>query len=382
MSSMHLRIHLVLISQFLLPFQIRANSPQLCYYANDTLASDDIIPCYTSVTSDHYSCCKVGDKCLRHNACYSLDFGVTYQYGCTDSTFQDSHCPSKCNLDTERSPWVGLVFCNGARATPKNMWICHHPDNCGGRTDCAEGNWEPGLQKLWDTTCENIINEPPYVAFEESSTLSDIAALPVKTELSKWWVDHADRTMITTSSLLATSVIAESPTTPTMTSATASTAPRKISSLTDLIPTPTIPATTNKKPTSTTLGIGVGLGNPILLALIALSIFYLRRHRKKHKAALTALPASSDEYPPEKQDVHASHVHHAELDGTPIFESPGSPHPSELQGSTAMTTPAACQSPFASPETVQTGFGGGHSAQCGGVVGERGNGVKVHEMPC
>ncbi|KAF2708866.1 hypothetical protein K504DRAFT_290526 [Pleomassaria siparia CBS 279.74] len=75
---------------------------QRCFYDKDQLAPDYIIPCYTGWGNAHFSCCKVGNKCLEHNACYDSDTGNTYQYGCTDETYQDPSCPQKCDLDRSK----------------------------------------------------------------------------------------------------------------------------------------------------------------------------------------------------------------------------------------------------------------------------------------
>jgi hypothetical protein len=100
------------------------STPQLCYSDIDKLAPDYIAPCWTSNKTPHYSCCKAGNKCLKHNACYDGETGVTYQYGCTDPTFKDEHCPQKCNLDRDISRWVGLVYCDGQNGMPDKTWVC------------------------------------------------------------------------------------------------------------------------------------------------------------------------------------------------------------------------------------------------------------------
>lgn len=105
-----------------------ASTPQLCYTDVDKLAPKYIVPCWTSNTTPHYSCCKAGDKCLEHNACYDSGTGNTYQYGCTDSAYADSSvCPSKCDLNRETTNWVGLVYCNGTHGLPGDTWVCILP---------------------------------------------------------------------------------------------------------------------------------------------------------------------------------------------------------------------------------------------------------------
>lgn len=99
-------------------------TPQLCYTEAGVLAPDYIVPCWPSQKAQQYSCCKIGDKCLDHSACYNAQTGVTYQYGCTDSAYRDPNiCPTKCGLDGKKSNYVGMVFCNGSRGLPTDTWV-------------------------------------------------------------------------------------------------------------------------------------------------------------------------------------------------------------------------------------------------------------------
>ncbi|KAF2265732.1 hypothetical protein CC78DRAFT_172962 [Lojkania enalia] len=73
---------------------------QRCYYDAGRLAPNYILPCYMEGFGlPAYSCCKQGSNCLKQGACWDAITKVTYQYGCTDSTYQDDKCPKKCGLD-------------------------------------------------------------------------------------------------------------------------------------------------------------------------------------------------------------------------------------------------------------------------------------------
>ncbi|KAF1955858.1 hypothetical protein CC80DRAFT_81283 [Byssothecium circinans] len=119
---MELRL-LPIFSLFALRVVTAQGLPQMCYIDANQLAPDFIIPCWTSYSTPHYSCCMVGDKCLHQNACYNLSTGITYEYGCTDPSYKDDNCPSKCNLDRKKSNWAGLLFCDGTNGTPKDTWV-------------------------------------------------------------------------------------------------------------------------------------------------------------------------------------------------------------------------------------------------------------------
>lgn len=367
------------ILQLLQLFAIVVYSQQRCYYDVGKLAPENIIPCYPSTFSDQYSCCKVGNKCLRHNACYDDATGVTYQYGCTDPTFQDEHCPKKCSLSTDKSHWVGLVFCNGQRTMPNNTWVCHHPDNCGSGGDCAEGDWGSELEPLEYVTCKDLKHEGRYVAFTESWTISDLVPLPVATELSTWWEAHADRKKTTT-----TSPHISATTLPGLMSPNASgIVPSETAATTTPTSSPTSasPALPNRRAVAIGLGAGIGFGVPVLLALAALTFFHIRRQRKKH---LAALPYASNLYSSEKGDAAGTYPYSGaetvspvlrfELEGSPVSAPCASPQPSELQDMSVDRTLCV------SPEIAQE-MGRKEGMGRRGEDEEEPRVLRVHELP-
>ncbi|PSN62009.1 hypothetical protein BS50DRAFT_135059 [Corynespora cassiicola Philippines] len=337
-----------------------------CYYDVGKFAPEDIIPCYPSAVTEHYSCCKVGNKCLRNNACYDQDTGVTYQYGCTDETYQDSHCARKCNLDREKSHWAGLVFCNESSDRKNGSWICHHPDNCGGRDqdDCAPSPWDPSIEKLPRTHCKDLATDEGHVAFYGSATISDILPLPVSTELSSYFAEHSTRTIKTpvTSSASSTSRA-------TTLQPSSSSSPAEPAETEQPQPPPAKP--------KGRLGIAVGLGTGVPIAIALAGCLAYRLHRWKREKSgqgrgeKTLDLGSSDESEP-------GYARKAELPGTdrPVHEVPGSPVPPEVEGSTVGDrTPL--QSPLVSPLSTQTEFPGGTAGSRVSEIYSQ----PVHELP-
>lgn len=93
------------------------STAQTCYYAKGKSVDSFYVPCAQASESDIYSCCGLGHLCLSDNACWDPETNVTYQYGCTDSTYQDKSCPTKCDEDLI---WSGLAYCGGS----SNEWTC------------------------------------------------------------------------------------------------------------------------------------------------------------------------------------------------------------------------------------------------------------------
>ncbi|KAF2873355.1 hypothetical protein BDV95DRAFT_604864 [Massariosphaeria phaeospora] len=250
---------------------------QRCYYDSGELAPDYIIPCYTSTSSEHYSCCKVGNKCLRENACYDHETGVTYQYGCTDKNYGDKSCPQKCGLSRENSNWVGLVFCNGSKGTPNNTWVCHHPDNCGKTTECRTVPWDPNLKKLPAQRCEDLKHGKEYVAFQHSSSIFDLVPLPPKTELASYLSAHPLPTTTTTTANAASSTAIAAP---TGTDQSLSAHPK--STIVNGRPGKPLPPDSESRRTSMIFALGLGI--PGLLGAVGFSCYYIYLRRRRAEA--------------------------------------------------------------------------------------------------
>jgi hypothetical protein len=330
-----------------------ARTPHPCYYDVNKPASDDILPCYPSTFSDHYTCCKAGDKCLEDKACYDLDTGNTYQYGCTDPTFKDAHCPRKCELDTAKSHWIGLVFCNGTNNLPNNTWLCHHPDNCGGKGNCASKIWNEGLEKMPPIGCDDLKHGDYFVAFKAAATLSDTAVLPVPSKTSAWWAENADRYRTTGSSVpggnstLPALIMGNSAVSSTSSMASGVTSPASATSTDASDPDPEASATnlSPEKQKRVDMGVGIGVGVPVALFIAALGFIFTCRRRRRREAQI-----QNDAGTPGEKTAAAAYGHKSELDGTPVIGTYGSPGPSEMQGSsvegTLWQSPVAKQGDF------------------------------------
>ncbi|KAF2829252.1 hypothetical protein CC86DRAFT_187286 [Ophiobolus disseminans] len=136
---------------------------------------------------------------------------------------------------------------------------------------------------------------------------------------------------------------------------------------------------TDKNSTTIGLAVGLGVGIPLLLGLLALTFFCLRRHNK-NKATPTT-PAPTEPIPPttnfqnDKKDVAASHGFKAELDGTPHISSPA---PSEMQDTSVVGSPYG--SPVVSPATIHEGFEGAGADEIYKLRGGGKVGGQAHEM--
>lgn len=76
-----------------------------CYYIPGTY-SNIWFPCGpVNATTEAVPCCQAGDTCMSGGLCsytHSLQGGSGwYTSGCTDPTFDDSHCTTRCGKSIE-----------------------------------------------------------------------------------------------------------------------------------------------------------------------------------------------------------------------------------------------------------------------------------------
>ncbi|KAF2734988.1 hypothetical protein EJ04DRAFT_226903 [Polyplosphaeria fusca] len=306
---------------------------QRCYYDKDKLAGDYIIPCYGGESSA-YACCKQGNKCLEDGACYDQDTGVTYQYGCTDSSYKDPSCPKKCGLNTESSNWVGLVYCDGADHTPDNTWVCHHPDNCGGPSHCPSHTpWSPQIERPRQVACKDL--NTTYKALDAGSKLDDTVFLPGDaTRISSYLAAHPTATSAVDSSTLVSITYTASQT---------------------ALPTPTAAAsvepTISAQSSSGLNAIALGICVPLIIGLVGAGVWYFcRRYKRKTNSAGPSLLSS-----PSKSDgSEPGYSSKAELCGEDrqMFEMQGSPVPSLPHGLSDGSSTVSPYSPGRAPSST------------------------------
>lgn len=82
---------------------LTAHAQQQCYYGAgaENRGPASLVPCLNTGQS---ACCLLGDVCLSGNACWNWATGNTYQYGCTDITYQDESRPYKCGFNSCMCP--------------------------------------------------------------------------------------------------------------------------------------------------------------------------------------------------------------------------------------------------------------------------------------
>ncbi|KAE9971692.1 hypothetical protein BLS_004338 [Venturia inaequalis] len=261
---------------------INAQFPQKCYYAPNKLAGSAIIPCGDPV-SGVIPCCQNGDTCMSDSVCYNQATGVTYQYGCTDSSY--AKCPKKCDLDVgkylkhlhkakeadvnrvEKSNWVGLVYCNGSSG---NQWACNHPETCG--EHCPTNSiWQQAIQTLpaRPPGCDNLI--PQKYAFAGPTSLAPIMLLPT---------NLGGATTYYSLTAISGTTVTYSATTPYATNANHQSS-GQVSSESGLS-------------TAAKTGIGAGIGGAALVTT-ALAAFILlkRRRRSKRQQSVATAPGST-----------------------------------------------------------------------------------------
>ncbi|ORX96900.1 hypothetical protein BCR34DRAFT_607478 [Clohesyomyces aquaticus] len=338
-----------------------SSDSQRCYFAASQLAPDYIIPCYSNWSDENFACCKKGNKCLDGNACYDDGTGVTYQYGCTDRDYKDKNCPHKCGLDTNKSNWVGLVYCNGSDNTPNNTWICHHPENCGDEQHCPGTTpWDSKLQKMPALECSDMENGQDFVAVLAGPVLPDQFRLPGDDRGVSSYLSVHSTTKLAASSPTPSSTGTPSSGSTTGSAATAGAHPTDNNGPSTTSPTRTASATASDTaaPAPATYSKGMYIGLPVGLVAGALVLvgmfFYYRHHRKeKHRQARDADRFSGpNSYEPFNDDKVESYGHVGVLPpdtpealSMPVFELPASsssptPHPnaclrpiSEIHGS-------------------------------------------------
>lgn len=276
---------------------INAQFPQKCYYAPNKQAGSAIIPC-GDPTSGVQSCCQNGDFCMSDSVCFNPMMGVTYQYGCTDSSYTDQiSCPQKCGLDvgkyferlkaakkadggcTEESNWVGLIYCNGS----SNQWDCNHPETCG--KYCPTNSvWQQAIQSLPSRPrgCDDLT--PQKGAFAGPTSLAPVLLLPT---------NLGGVTSYYSLSAIGGSYITLTATSPFTMTATATNATPTSSSTNTGSFGQTASATSLS--TGAKAGIGAGVGTVVLIiaALTAFLLMKRRRRRSKHEQSEAVAPGST-----------------------------------------------------------------------------------------
>ncbi|KAL5414134.1 hypothetical protein PMIN03_003383 [Paraphaeosphaeria minitans] len=266
---------------------VPSDLPRLCYTGETELASSALLPCFNGPVDDGgvYGCCLAGDYCLENQACYNKYRAITYQKGCTRREYDSSNCPRKCDTDQKKADWVGVIYCNGTNGTPKDTWVCQHPDNCyAPATNCPlpdTASWDTGLEITRTTRCENIQHDKKWVAFENKLNIKTTVSLPQPSYVSAWWDAHSNYSTRWHQEIPHSQEIPYTSTRPTdstlnaTSSASGSSGPTSSNNSTTLLPEGTSASNGSK----IGMAVGLGLGTPLLLAILGFLIFFLRKRR-------------------------------------------------------------------------------------------------------
>ncbi|KAL5396614.1 hypothetical protein PMIN02_002997 [Paraphaeosphaeria minitans] len=205
--------------------------------------------------------------------------------GCTRREYDSSNCPRKCDTDQKKADWVGVIYCNGTNGTPKDTWVCQHPDNCyAPATNCPlpdTASWDTGLEITRTTRCENIQHDKKWVAFENKLNIKTTVSLPQPSYVSAWWDAHSNYSTRWHQEIPHSQEIPYTSTRPTdstlnaTSSASGSSGPTSSNNSTTLLPEGTSASNGSK----IGMAVGLGLGTPLLLAILGFLIFFLRKRR-------------------------------------------------------------------------------------------------------
>ncbi|OTB09953.1 hypothetical protein K445DRAFT_28104 [Daldinia sp. EC12] len=143
-----------------------------CYYAVNTKAKEDYIPCGNVEVGSDWHCCVAGDICLEDSACYHKKYDITYLAGCTDKRYSAPNCPYKGKYSSQQ--WTGLQRCDGSdNDDAENIWAA-----------CKENGDVPGPKPPARCQCSDdtqVISDKPK--------LDNVALLPTSLGGTLSWYD-------------------------------------------------------------------------------------------------------------------------------------------------------------------------------------------------
>ncbi|KAI2469458.1 hypothetical protein F4781DRAFT_442645 [Annulohypoxylon bovei var. microspora] len=322
-----------------------------CYYAVNTKAKTDYIPCGNVAAGVDWPCCVAGDICLGSAACYHRHFDITYLAGCTDPSYKDSTCPFKSQFGGQQ--WVGLENCK----YDTDLWA-----------GCKEIGDVPGSRPPASCTCS-----PDTEVFSDRPVLANIAQLPTSLGGTISWyngmkplytdptpsvTDTPTKTATTTATTTATSRSNPPPNTVNPASDPGATQPSTIfwnpsesttspasvgTTPSTVVPPSNQPDQSASTPTGTNLstaaqagvGIGAGFGALLIGGLIYL-VFFLRKRKgiqRDNAMAQSDLPDGPGPVnliPPQDDPTSPTATELAADELKRASELPGSPAASEL----------------------------------------------------
>ena len=95
---------------------------QQCYFGPgaQNRGPSELVPCLNTGQS---ACCLLGDVCLSGNTCWNFATGNLYQYGCTDISYKDEACSSKCGFNSSMTTILILLTVSADQIQPCRLGL-------------------------------------------------------------------------------------------------------------------------------------------------------------------------------------------------------------------------------------------------------------------
>ncbi|KAI0108370.1 hypothetical protein F4814DRAFT_427708 [Daldinia grandis] len=275
-----------------------------CYYASNTEAKKDYIPCGNVDLGLDWHCCVAGDICLEDSACYHKNYDITYLAGCTDHRYNAPNCPYKGKYGGQQ--WTGLQRCddNADVDDGDDIWAA-----------CKENSDVPGSKPPARCQCSSdtqVISDKPK--------LDNVALLPTSLGGTLSWYagkkPSVDPNPVTTT-ITVPNTVRSSPR-PSTSSAEPSTTSFPDSSdtptpvplgssdgspVTPPTDAPNASTSTGTGPTLSTaaqagIGVGAGVGALLIGCLVYLALLLRKRRKAKtHGSSLDSPPTARQDLP-------------------------------------------------------------------------------------
>lgn len=289
-------IHYLILIALLANSLLAANT---CYFPNGLPSTDE--PCDPNALFTQ--CCGSRSACLTNGLCIleaSNDTGINYARGtCTDKTWASDLCPQQCQLNQD---------------TPKNASAYDFRTN--------------GVQ-VWQCGSQGYAEEAKYCCESEAerqrccSTQNAVFTL-------QGAVVGASTSASTTSISSSSTSVSTSTSGPTATMSSAS----ETASMTASLSAPAATAQSQDTNNTKAIGIGAGVGGAVgLIILIAVVLFFVRRHRRAKRHDMAEGPSVSELHGTAKQPVEVwtqpaevyTQPHELPSRGQPVWELPADP---------------------------------------------------------
>ncbi|KAF2434194.1 hypothetical protein EJ08DRAFT_730892 [Tothia fuscella] len=197
-------------------------NPRTCYWPSGKAVSDNQTELYhyTPCFDGDSHCCAIGEVCLTNGLCYGAVEGQNYRGACTDSTWRTANCPTFCS-DSFPDSWANIMPCE-MNEVGQWQWWCGHYE-----------------QTKWCTAGRNA----SLLAYPRGDVVKILGVTSNATNTTSNSTNIIPSTLPTNDSCAAI---------------------------------PELKASKNK----TVVGVAVGIGAPLLIAIGALAFMFMKERKK------------------------------------------------------------------------------------------------------